>query len=480
MIAVILSSQFVEINLQVEYGKILPIELPLFNKTLLDHQLKSLEGIAEEVFITLPNGYFPHLIDYPNVIYVAENLSLIDLLREVASRFKTNETIYIYYGDTLILNSGTFLSNTNYSFIQKPKFNYAWASTALNGYVYAGGFILKNELLQNCIKGINDFGSFLSNLADSAKVENYTDFGWFDFGHPYTYYDSRKQFLESRAFNRLEFQKGYLKKSSHDIFKVWCEYSWLHKAKALLANHVPQVKGFNILANEASYEVEYINKAVLSDVFVFGNQPNALIIQIIKSIKAQLDLLTSVTSFKDINSTLSDNFMYLKLQERQSDIEQQFIGDSESLIKIKQSILENLDFFKDKNYAIVPMHGDLCFSNIIYDFSLFTPILIDPRGYLSRDEGFSFNGPIIYDILKLAHSYVAGYDFIIAGYNSHDFFEVEQVKLRLNQFLEIFEIDRQELIMGMKNLFLSMLPLHKESKERIKGFVYILNQLDQL
>jgi len=480
MIAVVLSSQFVEINLQVEYGKILPIELPLFNKTLLDHQLKSLEGIAEEVFITLPIGYAPHLIDYPKVIYVAENLSLIDLLREVASKFNADETIFIYYGDTLILNKGSLMRNTNYSFIQKPKFNYVWASTALNGYVCAGGFILKNELLQNCTEGIKDFGSFLSNLTDSTLVENYTDFDWFDFGHPYTYYDSRKQFLESRAFNRLEFQHGYLKKSSHDIFKVWCEYSWLHKAKGLLANHVPQVKGFNIMANEASYEVEYINKAVLSDVFVFGNQPDTLIIEILKSIRAQIDLLTSGTAFSDINSTSSDSFMYLKLQERQSEIDQLFFGDSENLIKIKLSIQENLNFFKNKNYANVPMHGDLCFSNIIYDFLLFTPILIDPRGYLSRDEGFRFNGPIIYDVLKLAHSYVAGYDFIVAGYYNHDFFEVNQVKLRLNQFLEIFEIDRQELIMGMKNLFLSMLPLHKESKERINGFIYILNQLDQL
>jgi hypothetical protein len=480
MIAVILSSQFVEINLQVEYGKILPIELPLFNKTLLDHQLKSLEGIAEEVFITLPNGYIPHLIDYPNVIYVAENLSLIDLLREVASRFKKDETIFIYYGDTLILNTGTLLGNTNYSFIQKPKFNYAWATTALNGYVYAGGFILKNELLQNYTEGIKDFGSFLSNLANSTIVENYTDFGWFDFGHPYTYYDSRKQFLESRAFNRLEFQHGYLKKSSHDIFKVWCEYSWLHKAKGLLANHVPQVKGFNILANEASYEVEYINKAVLSDVFVFGNQQNSLIIEILKSIKVQLDLLSSGPSFNDDSLTISNSFMHLKLQERESEIDQLFEGEDGVLLKIKKYIQENLDFFKDKNYANVPMHGDLCFSNIIYDFSLFTPILIDPRGYLFRVKGFGFNGPKIYDVLKLAHSYIAGYDFVVAGYYSHDFFELSQINHRLNQFLDIFEIDRLELIMGMKNLFLSMLPLHKESKERIDGFVYILNQLDQL
>jgi hypothetical protein len=219
----------------------------------------------------------------------------------------------------------------------------------------------------------------LTLLSNSTLLENYTDFGWFDFGHPYTYYDSRKQFLESRAFNRLEFQNGFLKKSSHDIFKVWCEYNWLHNAKGLLANHVPQVKGFNILANEASYEVEYINKAVLSDVFVFGNQPNELIIEILKSIKVQLDLLSSGPSFNDVCSTVSNNFMHLKLQERQSEIDQLFIGESENLIKMKQSIQENLDFFKDKNYPNVPMHGDLCFSNIIYDFSLAINSSVSPK-----------------------------------------------------------------------------------------------------
>jgi hypothetical protein len=480
MIAVILSSQFVEINLQVEYGKITPIELPLFNKTLFDHQLKSLAGVADEVFITLPHGHLPRLIDFPNIIYVDENLSLIEVLQEVSSRFDANETLFIYYGDTLISNTGKLIENTNYAFIQKPKFNYAWAKTTLNEFVYAGGFVLKNDLLFKCIAGVSDFDSFLSNITNSTLVENYSDFGWFDFGHPYTYYDSRKQFLESRAFNRLEFQNGFLKKSSLDIFKVWCEYSWLQNAKGLLANHVPQVKGFNILAKEASYEVEYINKAVLSDVFVFGNQPNAQIIEILKSIKVQLDVLTSGTSFNDISSTVSNSFMHLKLQERQSEIELLFEGEDEILSEINKHIKENLDFFKDKKYANVPMHGDLCFSNIIYDFSLFTPILIDPRGYLFRDIGFSFNGPKIYDILKLAHSYVAGYDFIVAGYYNHDFFQLSQLSHRLNQFLEIFEIERVELIMGMKNLFLSMIPLHKESKERIKGFLFILNQLNQL
>ena len=481
MIAVILSSQFIEINLQVEFGKILPIELPLFNKTLFDHQLKSLEGISTEVFITLPKGYSPHLVEFENVIFVDYDLSLLDLLRDVSKRFKQEESLYIYYGDTLILNSGDLLPDINYAFIQRPKFQYEWASTALNGYVYAGGFILKNELLYRCINGASDFMAFLENLNNSALVENYTDFSWFDFGHPFTYYDSRKQFLESRSFNRLVYKNGYLKKSSSDILKVWSEYNWLKNAKKVLSNNVPQVKGFNIKAFEACYEVEYINKAVLSDVFVFGKQPPELIIEILKSIKVQLDILVEKSSsFINSDYSIPNKFINLKLKERESDIIQLFLNDDQALIKIKNYIIENLDYFENKSYTVVAMHGDLCFSNIIYDFSLFSPIFIDPRGYLSREEGFSFSGPKVYDILKLAHSYVGGYDFVITGYYNNNFFEIRNLNERLTQFIQIFEIERAELIMGMKNLFLSMLPLHKESKERISGFLFILNKLDQL
>lgn len=480
MIAIILSSQFIEINLQVEFGKILPIELPLFNKTLFDHQLKSLKGITSEVYTTLPKGYSPRLVDNKNIIFVEDNLNLIDLLRAVSKQFNPEETLFIYYGDTLIMNIGELLPKKNYAFIQRPRFQYDWALTTLNEYVYAGGFILNNELLQSCINGVNDFKVFLRNINNSNLVENFKDFSWFDFGHPFTFYDSRKQFLETRAFNRLEYCNGFLKKSSNDILKVWCEYSWLLHAKSVLSKSVPQVKGFNIRSNEASYEIEYINKSVLSDVFVFGNQPPELILEILKSIKKELDLMVESSKLNSYNNSHSRNFISQKLQERRPEIYHLFLKDDLRLAKIKNHIQENLDYFENKSYPAVAMHGDLCFSNIIFDFASFSPIFIDPRGYLSREEGFCFIGPNNYDVFKLAHSYVAGYDFIVSGHYNIDFFEQKNLNERLSQFVEIFKIERIELIMGMKNLFLSMLPLHKESTDRINGFIFILNKLDQL
>lgn len=198
-----------------------------------------------------------------------------------------------------------------------------------------------------------------------------------------------------------------------------------------------------------------------------------------ESIKSQLNILTQFPiKYESIQKT--ENFLNSKLKERESEIYQMFDGDLINSQKVHQLISENLLFFSEINYDEFPMHGDLCFSNIIYDFSSFTPLLIDPRGYLSRDDGFSFSGPKIYDILKLAHSYIAGYDFIVSGYIDVDFFEISNIKKRLDRFLAIFDVDQIELIMGMKNLFLSMLPLHKESPKRISGFLYILNQLDQL
>ena len=60
------------------------------------------------------------------------------------------------------------------------------------------------------------------------------------------------------------------------------------------------------------------------------------------------------------------------------------------------------------------MHGDLCFNNILYDPYGGTIRLIDPRGQMSSDSG-SNSGDIKYDLAKLAHSGIYGYDYLISG-----------------------------------------------------------------
>jgi hypothetical protein len=61
------------------------------------------------------------------------------------------------------------------------------------------------------------------------------------------------------------------------------------------------------------------------------------------------------------------------------------------------------------------LHGDFCFSNILFDFRAGRVKTIDPRGTdaLGRPSRF---GDLRYDLGKLAHSVLGLYDFIVAGF----------------------------------------------------------------
>jgi hypothetical protein len=260
---------------------------------------------------------------------------------------------------------------------------------------------------------------------------------------------------------------------------MWCEYNWLQKLKLELPLNIPYVSNFNIKCDFASYSVEYLNLPVLSDIFVFGRLSEMIFIKILKSIKLTILKFKLINLNKQFEES-NDSFYVLKLNERKTEIIDIIIDLKLDVNFIISKFDENINYFKNKTIEHGVIHGDLCFSNILFNFSTFQPIFIDPRGYTSSNAGFSLIGPVNYDLYKLAHSYVMGYDFIIAGYQNHSFFDVLSIKKRLSLFCEIFECDQGEIIMGLKHLFITMLPLHNNSKERQLGFVNNLLLLEQL
>jgi len=122
-------------------------------------------------------------------------------------------------------------------------------------------------------------------------------------------------------------------------------------------------------------------------------------------------------------------------------------------------------------------HGDLCFSNILYDFRVQSVRLIDPRGTLD-EQTFTPYGDGRYDIAKLYHSVIGRYDFIMAGNYHLDIIGKSSINFRIShhpvlnnigaQLMEnrAFGYDKEEIIPIMINLFISMLPLHADSDTR--------------
>jgi hypothetical protein len=124
-------------------------------------------------------------------------------------------------------------------------------------------------------------------------------------------------------------------------------------------------------------------------------------------------------------------------------------------------------------------HGDLCFSNILYSPATQTFQLIDPRGADSEDETYS---DPLYDVAKLSHSVLGGYDHIVAGLFDLVHGDDLALALRLDDAparglqrrfaaaLEAHGFDLRLVRLCEASLFLSMLPLHADAPKRVAAF----------
>jgi hypothetical protein len=135
------------------------------------------------------------------------------------------------------------------------------------------------------------------------------------------------------------------------------------------------------------------------------------------------------------------------------------------------------------------IHGDFCFSNILYDLNNQIIRLIDPRG--SFGEPGIYGDPR-YDMAKLRHSIAGMYDYIVSdlfeinetetGFEGKIFNDSAQDELisEFDNLLTEFGYDPKEIAIIEGLLFISMLPLHQDKPQRqkmmyIKG-LQLLNQ----
>ncbi|MCR5735167.1 MAG: hypothetical protein K6G22_11215 [Lachnospiraceae bacterium] len=158
-----------------------------------------------------------------------------------------------------------------------------------------------------------------------------------------------------------------------------------------------------------------------------------------------------------------------------------------SIDEIKDRYLrlyEKLESRRHYDACLYAAHGDLCFSNILYNSDMDLLKLIDPKGAETEDE--LYMDPY-YDVCKLSHSVLGEYDY----FNS-DLFEItlnDDLRFRLviddggnerfkdifKEYLHSYDMDYDLVRIYEASLFLSMLPLHMDREKKVFGF--ILNAL---
>jgi len=341
-----------------------------------------------------------------------------------------------------------------------------------------------------------EISNILKAYNQKCKIKVITTDNWYDVGHLNKYYEAKRKFLQSRFFNQLEIDSilnTITKKSERGEAqqKFIDEIKWYQNLPNNLKSFCPAI--IEASTKIPYLKMEYIGYPTLSELWLYGN----LSPMIWKNIISRLFRITDI---------FRENIQEVKI----GDYEEIYIRKTRERIKkiikinptfkkilkyphviINGKIYKNFPEIEDRIYKKCQnlyndqdnciIHGDLCFSNILYGVESGVFKFIDPRGKWGQQD---MAGDIKYDIAKLRHSIIGKYDFIINKLYSIEFQEnrinmlifSEKIHEEIGNYFDEelkkhWDLNYIKLIEGL--LFISMLPLHNDDLERQLAFFAI-------
>lgn len=303
--------------------------------------------------------------------------------------------------------------------------------------------------------------------------------------------------FEARFFNSLSGDEYTVVKSSKNKEKLKAEYTYY----GLLPENMKQwfARPFNYTEGDdiASYSMQRYHMTDLAIRYIHG----AIALQEFEDILRQLFHFIKIRQTKSITADeyeqnakrlyvdkVADRIEALKKAEGYDKIANLIATQTcyKSIDEVFEKYKRLFDIIrKDKKFLPIAVvgHGDLCFSNILYNHDAELLVLIDPRGAMSEDE--LYMDPY-YDLAKLSHSICGHYDF----FNS-DLYEIvadDELNAHINvdannlKYVESFKAKLEENSIDFKlirmyeaSLFLSMLPLHMDRPKKV--FAFVLNAI---
>ena len=306
----------------------------------------------------------------------------------------------------------------------------------------------------------------------------------------------------SRAFNKVVInpQLGIVIKKSTDIRKLGAEACWYDNIPESLQGLIPKKISYSYDVVFAELVMDYctfpsLYEILMSGVEVDWTEVQVRLYQVHKMFQDQplIYALHQKNAKKDLV-----NFHTSKLESR---VEKLRTSDNYwaklmdmPTIKINGKELKNLSFsilaqfIKDGEEYTTPsvVHGDYCFSNILYDLNTNCVKLIDPRGSFSHEGFYSIYGDSQYDFAKLLHSFIGYYDFIVGKkylideenhqFGSYEFSidvpeDFKSAGNLLRQQVAQKSLKEQQYIYALHcSLFWSMIPLHYDDFMRQLAF----------
>lgn len=515
-VRLIMSGAVVGQELAAEFGPLPPSLLPVGVQRLYELQLAALGGTRQR--LVLPEAF--ELADFDRerlaalnveIVPIPEGLRLGEAVVYALNSIGAGERpVHILHGDTLI--DAPPLSEADVIVGGRRSHEYAWAEIETDAQgriaalvdtrageegrehqpVAAGYFAFSSgvDLLRSLTRMRGDFIAGVNHYVAGHEVRVARGGRWLDFGHLQTFFQSRLAVTTARDFNTVRIDGLTARKSSDDQAKIWAEAHWLQEAPPAVQVYCGRLLGFGAEAGRAFYETEYEYLPVLSELFVHGAVGRQPWLRILASCEDFLRTCAGRTGGGSGDAALSalaadKTLARLERFARETgfDIEAPLSlegAPTPSLRQIAERLVPAYDLASGAADCV--MHGDFCFSNILYDSRVRRIKAIDPRG-LVREKPTVY-GDKRYDLAKLAHSIVGRYDQIIAGrcrtrVDGADY-AVAFEPLACQPWLEAGLGDLSVAGVGglsapvraaTVSLFLSMIPLHADRPDRQKAFI---------
>lgn len=504
----ITSGSYIGEEMQAEFGRIPPAFLPVGSTYLLQHQLFQLKDRAAKS-ISLPVDY--ELTAAQQRLVTEHRLSIIrvDPLKSLGlSVFQslleigTDCMVEIFHGDTLI--SAPPKPADNVFFVETAPEQYRWGLVEANegrvvrihdadldssltdeALILSGYFAFSDSqaLLKYLVIEDFSFLKALDNYCRELPTRINTAQSTLDFGHLKTFYGSRRSLAAARHFNNITVDAWTVRKSSTDSRKIDAEANWLREAPKAVQPFIVRLVEDRSAPSSGEYSTLYGSFPTVSELYL-ARSPQFVWQKVLASC---LDFLNCAKTHEAPDRPSPFSWLVVdKLRDRIADYPD-FLPDCSQRLAINgqrvgtlDSIIARIEAAVGNAPSVIPsiMHGDFCFSNMLFDLRSDRIQLIDPRGLINGE--MTLYGDVRYDIAKLGHSIIGRYDEIVGeGLFAQEIKEnVFTIDIPANPMREWLEkrflqervgdiaFDSEQIHAAMVSLFLSMIPLHTDAPNR--------------
>lgn len=500
-----------------KYAAFIPLGgIPLYKRIISQYQC---DGARVRIIFLLAQDAPEFDIDPPDedrveIVRLKGSVSIGETVLAGLKQIKSGNTVVVHMGDTLLDIEGVPVGDAVY--VQSRSDLYRWTSICVDSAgririindrdevrpceprpVCVGLFSFKDgdglaavlgSALEHRDSRREPFFVALENYSSSRPMELRPIERWMDCGHVDGYYESRLSYQNLRHFNSLSYDpvRGRVTKKSLNSEAFRKQVRWFKQIPDEVAPFLPRVFDSSD-GSDPFITMELLSIPTLGDLFISRRLHLGAWNDVVRSISCIQSCFAEKAARNSLAPQLARAIYLDKTRSRLEEFtaqnpsaEHYFVGrvaEKWSIDRVQQTLAS---FVEQSGLLdideLTPIHGDFCFSNLLYDCKVRLVKMIDPRGEFGVPGIF---GDRRYDLAKLAHSYAGGYDFIVA-----DRFSVEvasdgrlrahvptddyytRVRLIFDAVLLPHVALRQQVDALQALLFLSMLPLHADKPRR--------------